>query len=39
MNPLIGGLPVEVGWSSLRLLAEEVLPRVADIPDSATTKP
>ncbi|BBX55930.1 Alkanal monooxygenase alpha chain [Mycobacterium shottsii] len=39
MNPLIGGLPVEVGWSSLRLLAEEVLPRVADIPESATTKP
>lgn len=29
INPLIGGLPVEVGWSSLRLLVDEVLPLCA----------
>jgi alkanesulfonate monooxygenase SsuD/methylene tetrahydromethanopterin reductase-like flavin-dependent oxidoreductase (luciferase family) len=27
-HPLCGGLPPELGWSSLKLLAEEVLPRV-----------
>ncbi|MFF0633542.1 LLM class flavin-dependent oxidoreductase [Nocardia sp. NPDC004151] len=25
MNPLIGGLPIEAGWDSLRLLGEDVL--------------
>lgn len=29
VNPLVGGLPVEVGWQSLRLLAEQVLPQSA----------
>ncbi len=29
MNPLIGGLPLEQGWSSLHLLADNVLPAVA----------
>ena len=28
VNPLVGGLPLELGWQSLRLLAEDVLPRV-----------
>jgi alkanesulfonate monooxygenase SsuD/methylene tetrahydromethanopterin reductase-like flavin-dependent oxidoreductase (luciferase family) len=28
MNPLMGGLPLEVGWASLRLLGEDVLPAV-----------
>ncbi len=28
MNPLIGGLPLEEGWASLRLLTDEVLPAV-----------
>lgn len=28
MNPLIGGLPLEYAWSTLRLLGEEVLPRL-----------
>lgn len=28
MNPLIGGLPVEAGWASLRLLGEVVLPEI-----------
>lgn len=27
-NPLVGGLPTDDGWASLRLLAEEVLPHV-----------
>ncbi|UXA07303.1 LLM class flavin-dependent oxidoreductase [Mycobacterium sp. SMC-2] len=27
-NPLIGGLPIDAGWASLQLLADEVLPRV-----------
>ncbi len=27
INPLVGGLPLEEGWASLRLLADEVLPR------------
>lgn len=29
MNPLVGGLPIEAGWTSLRLLVEEVLPAVS----------
>jgi alkanesulfonate monooxygenase SsuD/methylene tetrahydromethanopterin reductase-like flavin-dependent oxidoreductase (luciferase family) len=29
-QPLCGGLPTELGWRSLELLAEEVLPAVAD---------
>ena len=28
MNPLIGGLPLEAGWASLRLLGDVVLPGV-----------
>lgn len=28
MNPLIGGLPIDVGWASLHLLTDEVLPHV-----------
>lgn len=28
INPLVGGLPLEEGWASLHLLADEVLPRV-----------
>ncbi|MRH86736.1 LLM class flavin-dependent oxidoreductase [Nocardia sp. SYP-A9097] len=28
MNPLIGGLPIEAGWASLRLLGDEVLPHI-----------
>ncbi|MFZ0831551.1 MAG: hypothetical protein WAM92_00425 [Mycobacterium sp.] len=28
MNPLIGGLPLQDGWTSLRLLGEDVLPEV-----------
>jgi alkanesulfonate monooxygenase SsuD/methylene tetrahydromethanopterin reductase-like flavin-dependent oxidoreductase (luciferase family) len=28
MNPLIGGLPLDDGWASLHLMADEVLPRV-----------
>ncbi|AHH19129.1 luciferase-like monooxygenase [Nocardia nova SH22a] len=27
VNPLVGGLPIEEGWKTLRLLAEQVLPR------------
>jgi alkanesulfonate monooxygenase SsuD/methylene tetrahydromethanopterin reductase-like flavin-dependent oxidoreductase (luciferase family) len=29
MNPLVGGLPLDVGWTSVRLLCDEVLPRLA----------
>ncbi|CAL9573785.1 LLM class flavin-dependent oxidoreductase [Streptomyces albus] len=29
LHPLCGGLPVDEGWRSLRLLGEEVLPRLA----------
>jgi alkanesulfonate monooxygenase SsuD/methylene tetrahydromethanopterin reductase-like flavin-dependent oxidoreductase (luciferase family) len=28
MNPLVGGLPIDEGWASLRLLTEKVLPHV-----------
>ncbi|WP_191496446.1 LLM class flavin-dependent oxidoreductase [Mycobacterium simulans] len=28
MNPLIGGLPIDVGWASLHLLTDDVLPHV-----------
>lgn len=28
MNPLVGGLPIDDGWASLRLLVERVLPGV-----------
>jgi alkanesulfonate monooxygenase SsuD/methylene tetrahydromethanopterin reductase-like flavin-dependent oxidoreductase (luciferase family) len=28
LHPLVGGLPVEDGWASLRLFAERVLPRL-----------
>ncbi|MEQ6325142.1 LLM class flavin-dependent oxidoreductase [Mycobacterium canetti] len=31
MNPLVGGLPIDDGWASLHLLADEVLPHIADI--------
>jgi hypothetical protein len=27
-HPMMGGIPPELGWSSLRLFEEEVLPRV-----------
>ncbi|MBL1113300.1 LLM class flavin-dependent oxidoreductase [Streptomyces sp. 110] len=30
LHPLCGGMPVEEGWRSLRLLAERVLPRLKD---------
>nr|WP_243275077.1 LLM class flavin-dependent oxidoreductase [Streptomyces albus] len=33
LHPLCGGMPVEEGWRSLRLLAEEVLPRLAGTGD------
>ena len=26
LHPLVGGMPIEEGWSSLRLYVEEVLP-------------
>lgn len=29
MNPLVGGLPLNVGWASVRLLCDEVLPQLA----------
>jgi len=29
LHPLLGGLPPDVGWRSLRLVEEEVLPRLA----------
>ena len=29
-QPLMGGLPVDIGWSSLRLFASDVLPRLVD---------
>lgn len=32
MNPLVGGLPVDDGWASLRLLTDAVLPHVTDKP-------
>ena len=28
LHPLMGGMPAEMGWQSLRLFADEVLPRV-----------
>jgi alkanesulfonate monooxygenase SsuD/methylene tetrahydromethanopterin reductase-like flavin-dependent oxidoreductase (luciferase family) len=28
INPLIGGLPIDAGWASLHLMADEVLPNV-----------
>jgi hypothetical protein len=28
LHPLCGGMPVDEGWSSLRLFAEQVLPRL-----------
>jgi hypothetical protein len=28
INPLVGGLPLDAGWASLHLLAEQVLPAV-----------
>ncbi|MEU7043061.1 LLM class flavin-dependent oxidoreductase [Streptomyces varsoviensis] len=30
LHPLCGGMPVEEGWRSLRLFAEQVLPRLKD---------
>ncbi|MFJ3928426.1 LLM class flavin-dependent oxidoreductase [Streptomyces sp. NPDC090022] len=30
LHPLCGGMPVEEGWRSLRLLCEQVLPRLVD---------
>ncbi|QUR65840.1 LLM class flavin-dependent oxidoreductase [Mycobacterium spongiae] len=36
INPLIGGLPIDEGWASLQLLADEVLPRISPAdPDRA----
>ncbi|MFF9899819.1 LLM class flavin-dependent oxidoreductase [Streptomyces longispororuber] len=32
LHPLVGGMPVEEGWRSLRLFAEDVLPRLTDKP-------
>lgn len=29
LHPLVGGMPIEEGWSSLRLYVEEVLPQLA----------
>jgi alkanesulfonate monooxygenase SsuD/methylene tetrahydromethanopterin reductase-like flavin-dependent oxidoreductase (luciferase family) len=29
LHPLVGGMPIDEGWSSLRLYAEEVLPALA----------
>lgn len=37
VNPLIGGLPVEAGWACLRLLGDEVLPRIEAAQGSAHT--
>ena len=37
INPLVGGLPVEEGWTSLHLLADEVVPRVAERSNSRST--
>ena len=28
LHPLMGGMPVDLGWSSLRLFEEKVLPRL-----------
>ncbi|MBO8190668.1 LLM class flavin-dependent oxidoreductase [Streptomyces oryzae] len=33
LHPLCGGMPVEEGWRSLRLLAQEVVPRLKEIED------
>lgn len=33
INPLIGGLPLEAGWASLRLFGDEVLPAVGHTAD------
>jgi alkanesulfonate monooxygenase SsuD/methylene tetrahydromethanopterin reductase-like flavin-dependent oxidoreductase (luciferase family) len=33
LHPLCGGMPVEEGWRSLRLLAHEVAPRLKEIED------
>jgi hypothetical protein len=30
LHPLAGGMPLEEGWRSLRLFAQEVLPALAD---------
>jgi len=37
INPLIGGLPLEEGWASLHLLADEVVPRVKGRDNSRST--
>src|SRR5512143_3110173 len=29
LHPLVGGMPIDEGWSSLRLYVEEVLPALA----------
>lgn len=42
LHPLVGGMPPDEGWRSLRLFAEEVLPRLDDRPapgDGRTTAP
>ncbi|GEB51614.1 monooxygenase [Streptomyces cacaoi] len=31
LHPLCGGMPVEEGWSSLRLLVEKVVPRLGEL--------
>ena len=38
INPLMGGLPLDEGWASLRLLGEDVLPRVAQPFTALTTE-
>jgi alkanesulfonate monooxygenase SsuD/methylene tetrahydromethanopterin reductase-like flavin-dependent oxidoreductase (luciferase family) len=34
LHPLMGGMPVEMGWESLELFADEVLPRLTATPES-----
>ncbi|RMI28384.1 LLM class flavin-dependent oxidoreductase [Nocardia stercoris] len=38
VNPLIGGLPIESGWETLHLLADEVLPQLVT-PEAARDQP
>jgi len=28
LHPLVGGMPIDAGWESLRLYCEQVLPRL-----------
>jgi hypothetical protein len=29
LHPLVGGMPIDAGWESLRLYCEQVLPKVS----------